>query len=126
MPKKTIPNAELAKKVIGPYSPALVYGNLLFVSGQIPLNSQGSIPPSIEEQAKQVMENLKTHIESAGCKMDDIVQTTIFLADMSKFQAVNEIYQGYFSAPFPTRCTVGVNALPKGVLIEISAIAGKN
>ena len=126
MAKKTIPNDELAKKVIGPYSPALIYKNLLFVSGQIPLNAQGTIPASIEEQAKQVLDNLKTHIESAGCKMDDILQTTIYITDMGKFQAVNEVYQKYFTPPYPTRCTVGVNSLPKGVMIEISAIACKN
>ena len=97
MPKKTIPNADLAKKVIGPYSPALVYGNLMFISGQIPLDANGSIPASIEEQTKQVLENLKTHIESGGCKMDDILQTTIYITDMSKFQTVNEIYQKYFT-----------------------------
>lgn len=126
MPIKEAINAKGAAKPIGPYSTALNYGDLVFISGQIPVNSQtGKIPDSILEQTRQCLENIKIQVEAAGSKMDDILQCQVFLTDMKKFAEMNSVYSQYFSEPYPTRMAVEVSALPKGVSIEISAIAGK-
>lgn len=114
-------------KAIGPYSPAIKSGNMLFVSGQIPLDPKSGniVEGGIEKQTVQVLENVKVQIVAGGCVMDDIVQTTIFMTNLGDFAKVNEIYATYFKDPYPTRATVQVGALPKGSLIEISAIAIK-
>jgi len=109
---------------VGPYSPGMEAGGFIFLSGQIPLLPDGAlVEGDIQAQVKQSLENLKGLLEQIGLEMKAVVKTTIFLTDMADFQAVNEIYANYFSAPFPARSTVAVLALPKGANIEIEAIA---
>ena len=118
---------EKAPKPIGPYSQAVMRGNALFVSGQVAfIPSTGELDTSsIENETKQVMENIKTIVEEAGMKMSDVVKTSIFLIDMNNFSRVNEVYGKYFPANPPARETVQVSALPKKVNVEISVIAIK-
>jgi len=122
----------LSKKIIsiqvipavGPYSQATVYGNLVFTSGQIAINSTGQIiGETIEKQAKLALENLKKVLESAGSEMDKVLKCTIFLKDMDDFNKVNVIYAQYFKENFPARSCVEIARLSKGLLIEIEAIA---
>lgn len=110
---------------IGPYSQAVEYDGTLYCSGQIPVNpATGEIPETIEDQAHQVLHNLRAVIRRAGGNLKDVVKTTIFLTDLSTFAAVNAIYGEYFDEDTaPARSTVQVAALPKGVMIEIDAIA---
>ncbi|KXK46500.1 MAG: RutC family protein [Bacteroidetes bacterium ADurb.Bin141] len=127
MSKKII-NSKNAPAPIGPYSQAVQTGNLLFVSGQIAIDpSTGQLKTaSIEEQAKQVMENLKAVLAEAGLNFSHIIKTTIFLTSMSDFDAVNKVYGSYFTDNFPARETVAVAGLPKNVNVEISVIASGN
>jgi 2-iminobutanoate/2-iminopropanoate deaminase len=118
---------EKAPKPIGPYSQAVMRGNALFVSGQVGIvPSTGEADTSnIENETKQVMENIKAIVEAAGMKMGDIVKATIFLTDMNNFSKVNGVYGNYFPENPPARETVQVSALPKKVNVEISVIAIK-
>ncbi len=119
--------SEKAPKPIGPYSQAIMRGNMLFVSGQvafIPYTEEIDLS-GIENETKQVMENIKCIIEAAGMKMSDIVKSSIFLIDMGNFGKVNEVYGKYFSSNPPARETVQVSALPRKVNVEISVIAIK-
>ncbi len=113
-----------APAAIGPYSQAVVAGNLLFVSGQIPLEPESGelVGGDIENQTRRVLDNLKAIIQAAGADMDRVVKTTIFLADMNDFTAVNGVYAEYFKATLPARATVQVAGLPKGVPVEIEAV----
>ncbi len=122
---KKIINTPNAPAPIGPYSQAVQTGNMLFVSGQIPINPATGdlISDSIEAEAKQVMLNLEAVLTEAGATFDNVVMTTIFLADMGDFAAVNAVYGTYFTADFPARATVAVKTLPKSVNVEISVIA---
>ncbi|MDK6233735.1 RidA family protein [Aerococcus sanguinicola] len=123
---KKVIETKQAPAAIGPYSQAVEINNSLFVSGQIPVDpSTGEIAEDIESQAKQSMTNLKAIIEEAGYQVSDIVRCTIFLTDLANFQAVNEIYGSFLEEPFPSRSCVQVAALPKGVQIEVDAIAVK-
>ena len=124
MSKKII-HTTAAPGAIGPYSQAIQTGNLLFVSGQIPINPATNelVMDNIQDETKQVMENLKAVLSAANVGIENIVKTTIFLSDMSLFAAVNEIYGSYFTGDYPARETVAVKGLPKGVNVEISAIA---
>ena len=129
---KTMENSKIiytekAPKPIGPYSQAVMRGNALFVSGQVGIvPATGEVDTStIENETKQVMENIKTIVEEAGMKMSDIVKTSIFLMDMNNFSKVNEAYGKYFPENPPARETVQVSALPKKVNVEISVIAIK-
>lgn len=110
---------------IGPYSQAVKAGNMLFVSGQIPINpATGNIVDSgVKDEAQQVMKNLEAVLAEAGMGFENIVKTTIFLKNMNDFGIVNEIYGQFFSSDFPARETVEVARLPKDVNVEISAIA---
>ena len=109
-----------APAAIGPYSQAIKCGNILFISGQIPLNpADGSIPEGIEAQTAQSISNIKALLKDAGCTIDNVVKTTVFLADMSLFAPMNEVYGREFTAPFPARSAVAVKELPKQVLVEI-------
>lgn len=114
-----------APSAIGPYSQAVKISNLLFVSGQIPINPQtGLMADNIEEQTKQVFSNIGAILKEAGLSYEKIVKTTVFLKDMNDFQVVNGIYGSYFSGDiFPARCAVEVSKLPKNSLIEIECIA---
>ena len=118
---------ENAPAAIGPYSQAVIAANMVYTSGQIPVNpADGSIPATIEEQTKQSLNNVKAVLEAAGASMNDVIKTTVFIQDMGSFAKINEIYATYFNGPIlPARSCVEVAKLPKGVLIEIEAIAVK-
>ena len=116
-----------APQAIGPYSQGISIGDLVFVSGQLPINnSTGEMPVDVSEQAKESLTNLKSILAESRLTMDNIVKTTIFLADMNDFTAVNEVYGTFFNEPFPSRSTVEVARLPKDAKVEIEAIASKN
>ena len=113
-----------APKAIGPYSQAIKAGELLFISGQIPLNAKGEIAgANAGEQARQCLSNLRKILAAAGASTRDVVKTTIYLTDLSAFADVNAVYSEFCEKPFPARATVQVSALPKGALVEIEAIA---
>jgi 2-iminobutanoate/2-iminopropanoate deaminase len=114
-----------APKAIGPYSAAVRAGQLLFVSGQIPLDpTTGQIVDGdIAAQTRRVLDNVAALLEAASRSFADVVRTTIFLADMNDFSTVNEIYGQYFAEPYPARATVQVARLPKDARVEIDAIA---
>lgn len=125
---KQIIQTEQAPAPIGPYSQAVQAGNLLFVSGQIPIDPKTSelVTGNVKEETTMVMSNLSAVLSAAGCSFADVVKTTIFLSDMSLFAEVNEVYGKYFESDFPARETVAVKGLPKNVNVEISVIAVKN
>ncbi len=112
---------------VGPYSAATVAGNLVFVSGQLPIDVKTGAFPSddIKDQTRQSLENVKAVLEAAGLTMADVAKTTVFLADIKDFAAMNEVYAEYFTEPYPARAAYEVAALPKGARIEIEAIASK-
>jgi 2-iminobutanoate/2-iminopropanoate deaminase len=124
---KSIIYTEKAPEPIGPYSQAVLAGNMLFISGQIPIDPATNqlIIGSIADEARQVMKNLDALLKSSGFLFEDVVKTTIFLSNMNHFAEVNEVYGSYFSANFPARETVAVLGLPKNVNVEISLIAVK-
>lgn len=114
-----------APAAIGPYSQAIRSQDLLFLSGQIPLDpSSGQmVEGGIVEQTERVLKNIRGVLQAAGASFDSVVKTTIFLTDLADFQTVNELYGRFFSAPFPARSTVQVAALPRGSRVEIEVIA---
>jgi len=122
---KTPISSSDAPTAIGPYSPAVRAGQLLFVSGQIPIDpATGNIVDGdIAAQTRRVLDNVGALLTAAGRSFADVVRTTIFLADMNDFAAVNTVYGSYFTAPFPARATVQVARLPKDARVEIDAIA---
>ena len=117
-----------APQAIGPYSQAVKTGNLIFISGQIPLDPKTGdiVDGSIEDQANQVLENIKSICEAAGHGFEDIVKITIFLTDLGNFATVNEVMKNYFKEPYPARATVEISGLPLGVNVEIEAIVSTN
>jgi 2-iminobutanoate/2-iminopropanoate deaminase len=125
---KTIINTNNAPAPIGPYNQAVVTGNIIFVSGQIPMDAATGeiISSDIKAETKKVMENIEAILTEAGSDFDQIIKTSIFLTNMQSFAQVNEVYGSYFTANFPARETVQVSALPKGVNVEISVIALKS
>lgn len=121
---KRIITSNKAPKAIGPYSQAVILNNVLYTSGQIGLDPQtGNLKDGIEEQVKQVMENLKALLKEADMDFSNVVKTTIFLKSMDDFTTVNQIYASYFNENPPARSCVEVSALPKGALVEIELIA---
>ena len=114
-----------APAAIGPYSQGIITGGFLFTAGQIALDPATGelVEGGIDFQAERVLENLSAIIEAAGASMADVVKTTVFLTDMSDYAAVNEVYARYFTEPFPARSAVAVAHLPKGVRLEIEAVA---
>ena len=111
---------------IGPYSAALHTGELIFVSGQLPIDaSSGTMPDGVAAQTAQSLANIKALLEAAGSSLDKVVKTTVFLQNMADFAAMNEVYAKVFNVPFPTRSAFAVAALPKGALVEIECIALK-
>ena len=117
-------STDKAPAAFGPYSQAIQAGEFLYVSGQIPVDpATGNIPEGIAAQAKQSLENLKAIVTAAGYTLSDVVKTTIFAADIANFAAVNEVYAEYFSKEAPARSFVAVKDLPKGVGLEIEAVA---
>ena len=123
---KNIISTDKAPQAIGTYSQAVKHKDLVFISGQIPLEpaSMEIIEGGIEAQIRQVFENLSAVCEAAGGSLDDIVKLGVFLTDMSDFPRVNTIMGQYFTAPYPARAAVEVSALPKGVNVEMDAILG--
>ncbi len=122
---KMIISTENAPGAIGPYSQAVKVGNLVFVSGQIPIDPKTGVFVSEEvaAQTEQVMKNLKAVLEAAGSSLEDVIKTTIFLADMNDFAVVNEAYAKHFSENFPARATVQAARLPRDAKVEIDAVA---
>lgn len=114
-----------APAAIGPYAQGNIFGNLLFASGQIPVDPEtGLIPEGIEAQATQSLKNVKAVVEAAGSSMDKVIKTIVFLKDMNDFAAMNAIYATFFTeGQYPSRSAVEVARLPKDVLIEIEVIA---
>ena len=123
MPKTTI-KTDHAPAAIGPYSQAVISGNLLFTSGQLPIDpATGKIPEgSIEDKAHIVFKNLEAIAKEAGTTLDNAVKTTVYLADIANFQAVNSVYAQYFKEPYPARSAFQVAALPLGADVEVEAI----
>ena len=115
-----------APGAIGPYSQAIRVNNLVFVSGQLPIDPETGAFPSddVKDQTRQSLENIKAILEAAGYEMSQIAKTTVLLADIADFAAMNEVYAEYFSDPCPARAAFQVAALPKGAKVEIEAIAG--
>lgn len=112
-----------APAAIGPYSQAIVSGNMLYTSGQIPINPEtGEIPEGVEAQARQALTNVKNLIEASGASIDNVVKTSVFIKNMNDFAKINEIYAEFFTEPYPARSCVEVAALPKGVLLEVETI----
>ena len=113
-----------APAAIGPYSQAVLVGNMVFTSGQIPVNPEtGEIPEGVKAQAEQVFSNLKNLLEEAGTSISKVVKTTVFIKNMEDFSVINEVYASFFECPYPARSCVEVARLPKDVLLEVEAIA---
>jgi 2-iminobutanoate/2-iminopropanoate deaminase len=121
---RNVVSTAAAPPAIGPYSQAITIDNLVFCSGQIPLKPDGKLlEGDIGAQARQVLTNLKAVLEAAGSSLDQVLKTTVFLADMNEFAAMNAIYAEFFTATPPARSTVQVARLPRDVRVEIEAIA---
>ena len=126
MPKQQI--APPGAKTLGPYSPGIASGDLVFVSGQIGLDGATGklVEGGVAAQAKQSLENLKAVLAAAGLTFAHVVKTTIFLTDMADFAAVNDVYKGYVTEPYPARSTIAVAALPAGAKVEIEMTASRS
>lgn len=126
MSKKAI-NTEKAPKAIGPYSQAIQVGNLVYTSGQLPINpTTGAFPEGgIKEQTRQSLSNIQAILEEAGLTMSNVVKTTVFLADMNDFADMNTVYAEFFTQPYPARSAVAVKTLPKNALVEIEVMAAE-
>ena len=125
---KTRINTSNAPAAIGPYSQAIDSGaGIVFVSGQLPIDpATGAFPEGgVKEQTRQSLINAKAILEAAGLGLANVVKTTVFLADMGDFAAMNEVYAEFFSEPFPARSAVAVKTLPKNALVEVECIAAK-
>ena len=122
---KTVISTTKAPSAIGPYSQAIQVGNLVYTSGQLPIDpSTGSFPDGgIKEQTRQSLLNIQSILQEAGLTMDNVVKTLVFLADMNDFVEMNSVYSEFFKATFPARSAVAVKTLPKGALVEIEAVA---
>jgi 2-iminobutanoate/2-iminopropanoate deaminase len=124
---KTNISSSQAPQAIGPYSQAILAGNLLFISGQLGLTTAGVMAaPDAPAQTRQALENIKSILAAAGLTMADVVKTTVFLVDLNDFASMNQLYEEYFQAPYPARVCVQVAALPKGGRVEIEAMAVKS
>ncbi len=120
-------STEKAPVAIGPYSQGIEVNGFVYLSGQLPLDpATGTFPEGgIQEQTRQSLSNIEAILEAAGLTMQAVVKTTVFLADMGDFAAMNAVYEQFFTAPFPARSAVSVKALPKGALVEIEVVAAK-
>lgn len=116
-----------APAAIGPYSQAIEVNGFVYASGQLPIDpATGAFPEGgVQEQTRQSLLNVKAILEEAGLTLANVVKTTVYLADMGDFAAMNEIYSQFFSQPFPARSAVAVKALPKGALVEVEVIAAR-
>ncbi len=117
-------STDKAPEAIGPYSQALSIGDMMFLSGQIPVDPEtGSIPETIEEQTLQSINNIKNILKENGMTIANVVKTTVFLSDINDFTAMNSVYGNHFRDPYPARSCVQVAAIPKGCKVEIECIA---
>jgi len=118
-------NTDKAPAAIGPYSQAIRTGNIVFVSGQLPINpATGAFPEGdVKDQTRQSLENARAILQSEGLDLSNVVKTTVLLADIAYFGPMNEVYAEYFSAPYPARSAFAVRDLPKGAMVEIELIA---
>ena len=124
---KQVISTHQAPAAIGPYSQAIRVGNLLYTSGQIPINpaTGNFVEGGIKEQTRQSLTNIKAILEEAGLTMAHVVKTTVFMADMNDFADMNAVYAEFFAEPYPTRSAVAVKTLPKGALVEIEVVAAE-
>ena len=124
--KKVISTTK-APAAIGPYSQAIQVGNLVYTSGQIPIDpaTGNFVEGGIKEQTRQSLTNVKAILEEAGLSMADVVKTTVFMADMNDFADINSVYAEFFAEPYPARSAVAVKTLPKGALVEIEVVAAE-
>ncbi|MCR4919988.1 MAG: RidA family protein [Prevotella sp.] len=122
---KQIINTSAAPAAIGPYSQAIRVGKLVYTSGQIPIDpaTGAFVEGGIRQQTRQALANVKAILEEAGLSMSNVIKTTVFMADMNDFSAMNEVYAGFFAEPYPARSAVAVKTLPKGALVEIEVVA---
>ena len=122
---KEVIHTDKAPAAIGPYSQAVKVGDLMFTSGQVPIDPETGavVEGGIQEQARQSLNNIKAILNAAGTNMGAVVKTTVFLQNMEDFAAMNEVYAQFFHEPYPARSAVQVARLPKDVLVEIEAIA---
>ena len=120
-------NTDKAPAAIGPYSQAILAGNLVFVSGQLPVDpATGNFAEGgIKELTRQSLTNMKNILEAEGLKMSQVVKTTVFLADMADFAEMNEVYAEFFEKPFPARSAIAIKTLPKNARVEIECIASE-
>jgi len=124
--KKTI-STKNAPAAIGPYSQAVEAGGLIFISGQLPIDpaTGNMVPAGIKAQTEAVLKNLEAILKSEGLSLENVLKTTVFMADLGQFAQMNEVYAGFFANDPPARATVEVKALPKAALVEIEAIAAR-
>jgi 2-iminobutanoate/2-iminopropanoate deaminase len=122
---KEIISTKTAPAAIGPYSQAIKVGNLVYTSGQIPIDpaTGNFVEGGIKEQTRQSLQNVKAILEEIGLTMSNVVKTTVFMADMADFADMNTVYAEFFTEPFPARSAVAVKTLPKGALVEIEVVA---
>ena len=122
---KQVISTTKAPSAIGPYSQAIQVGNIVYTSGQLPIDpATGTFPEGgIKEQTRQSLLNVKAILEAAGMTMSNVVKTTVFMADMNDFADMNAVYAEFFEAPYPARSAVAVKTLPKGALVEIEVVA---
>ena len=119
-------NSEKAPAAIGPYSQAIESNGFVYVSGQLPINTEtGTMPKTIEEQTTQSLNNIKTILEVAGLSMNNVVKTTVLMTNLGDLTKMNEVYGTFFSGAYPARAAYQVVALPKGAMVEIEAVASK-
>lgn len=123
---KQVISTPKAPAAIGPYSQAIQVGNLIYTSGQIPIDpaTGNFVEGGIKEQTRQSLTNIQAILEEAGLTMGNVVKTTVFMADMADFADMNSVYAEFFSEPYPARSAVAVKTLPKGALVEIEVVAG--
>lgn len=116
-----------APAAIGPYSQAIEVNGFVYASGQLPIDpATGAFPEGgVKEQTKQSILNVKAILEEAGLALSNVVKTTVYLADMGDFAAMNEVYSQFFAQPFPARSAIAVKALPKGALVEVEVVAAR-
>lgn len=126
MIKKTAISTTNAPSALGPYSQAIQSDEMIFASGQLGINpANKELPESVEEQAKQSLQNISKILEAANCDINHVLKTTVYMTDIKDFAAVNEIYGEFFAQPYPARSAIQVAALPAGAKIEIEVIAKK-